>query len=265
MANEYAVNRADLAAVADAIRTKGGTSGALTFPGGFVDAVEGIQTGGSDNELLDLVQGTMTEINNEQLTTVRESAFQRSSKLKIVNLPNVTSLGDYALNSCAALETVILPKVTSLGREALAYSKIKNELVMESLTTTVYAMQYFRNSNIAKARFPKLNVFAGQIARYSATFGILDLPVCTEIGVANFENASSNYCSHLLLRADSVCAVSTINTGILNVYVPSALIEEYKVATNWVDLYTSNPNLFHALEDYTVDGTISGEFDESKI
>lgn len=50
MANEYAVNQADLKAVADAIRTKGGTSDALTFPGGFVDAVGAIQAGSGGGE-----------------------------------------------------------------------------------------------------------------------------------------------------------------------------------------------------------------------
>ncbi len=45
MANEYAVNSADLKAIADAIRAKVGQSGALAFPAGFVDAVDAIQTG----------------------------------------------------------------------------------------------------------------------------------------------------------------------------------------------------------------------------
>ena len=37
----------DMYAVADAIRTKAGSTAALTFPDGFVSAVNGIQTGGS--------------------------------------------------------------------------------------------------------------------------------------------------------------------------------------------------------------------------
>lgn len=37
---------ADLTSVANAIRTKGGTSAQLAFPSGFVDAVEAIETGG---------------------------------------------------------------------------------------------------------------------------------------------------------------------------------------------------------------------------
>lgn len=45
MANEYAVNASDLTAVADAIRTKGGTSAPLAFPSGFVAAVEAIAAG----------------------------------------------------------------------------------------------------------------------------------------------------------------------------------------------------------------------------
>lgn len=36
----------DLKAIADAIRTKGGTSGMLEFPGGFADAIAAIQAGG---------------------------------------------------------------------------------------------------------------------------------------------------------------------------------------------------------------------------
>lgn len=40
------VDETSLTAVADAIRAKGGTSGQLEFPGGFVSAVEAIQAGG---------------------------------------------------------------------------------------------------------------------------------------------------------------------------------------------------------------------------
>ena len=45
MANEYAVNTADLTAVADAIRAKTGTSEGLSFPDGFAAAIAGISTG----------------------------------------------------------------------------------------------------------------------------------------------------------------------------------------------------------------------------
>ena len=43
---EYLTNTTDLKAVADAIRTKAGSTAQLSFPDGFVSAVNGIQTGG---------------------------------------------------------------------------------------------------------------------------------------------------------------------------------------------------------------------------
>ena len=46
MANEYSVNQSDLVSVANAIRIKGGTSEALVFPDGFINAVQAIQAGG---------------------------------------------------------------------------------------------------------------------------------------------------------------------------------------------------------------------------
>ena len=45
------------------------------------------------------------------------------------------------------------------------------------------------------------------------------------------------------------------------IYVPAALIEQYAADTVWVDTGI----LFRALEDYTVDGTITGALDENKI
>lgn len=42
---EYLTNTADLTAVADAIRAKGGTSAQLVYPAGFVSAIQAIQSG----------------------------------------------------------------------------------------------------------------------------------------------------------------------------------------------------------------------------
>ena len=49
------------------------------------------------------------------------------------------------------------------------------------------------------------------------------------------------------------------------VYVPRALIESYQTATNWSTLYAAGTCTFLPLEDYTVDGTTTGELDWDKI
>ena len=44
---KYLTDELELQSVADAIRAKGGTSGSLAFPNGFISAIEGIETGSS--------------------------------------------------------------------------------------------------------------------------------------------------------------------------------------------------------------------------
>ena len=100
---------------------------------------------------------------------------------------------------------------------------------------------------------------------------------CSSLTTANFPAATSigssafNSCSalkSLLLRGNDVCALSNknafsstkISSGTGYIYVPSSLIEQYKAATNW-SAYSAQ---FRALEDYTVDGTITGELDPAK-
>lgn len=68
MANEYLVNSDDLTAVANAIRTKGGTSGLLEFPGGFADAIAAIQAGGGEGGLAYDMGEFMLETDTSQRT-----------------------------------------------------------------------------------------------------------------------------------------------------------------------------------------------------
>lgn len=94
-----------------------------------------------------------------------------------------------------------------------------------------------------------------------------DFPVAATIGDSAF--ASCSKLKSLLLRGNNVCTLSGTNTfsstpissGTGYIYVPSSLIKQYKAATNW-SAYSAQ---FRALEDYTVDGTITGELDPAKI
>lgn len=63
----------NLTSVANAIRTKGGTSGSLSFPSGFVSAIGNL--GGGGQELLDLVASNIT-INSSTMTP---TSFNMSS------------------------------------------------------------------------------------------------------------------------------------------------------------------------------------------
>lgn len=69
---------ADLTSVANAIRTKGGTSAQLAFPAGFVSAVEAIPTGG----------GTP-----ENISVTIENAADSGGTIAISNAENVNIYG----------------------------------------------------------------------------------------------------------------------------------------------------------------------------
>ena len=96
----------------------------------------------------------------------------------------------------------------------------------------------------------------------------VDFPIATSIGGSAFQ-----YCSKLtsliLRKSDTICTLSNANSfyntliesGTGYIYVPRALVDSYKAASKW----STYANQFRALEDYTVDGTITGALDSSKI
>ena len=112
MANEYAVNAADLTAVADAIRGKTGKTDAMEFPDGFVSAVDGIQSAeGATAQLRGLIDGTATEITiPEGVTEIRTNVFNWHTALVNVHMPDgITKIGDNAFYGCNLLALTELP------------------------------------------------------------------------------------------------------------------------------------------------------------
>lgn len=55
------------------------------------------------------------------------------------------------------------------------------------------------------------------------------------------------------------------STPNLHFYVPRDLISSYQTATNWSGLYAEKSDIFRILEDYTVDGTTTGDIDDTKV
>ena len=161
-----------------------------------------------DEAVATLLENTMTELNNSIVTSLRTRACQGATKLVTVNLPNVTSLGSYAFYQCSGLVTAKLPKLTSVS------------------TQTWYSCTNLKHAD------------CGQLGNIPAqTF-----------------NACSALTELILRKTGSICSLSNVN-GVNNspigkgtgyVYVPAALIDTYKAATNW----STFADQFRAIEDY---------------
>lgn len=126
---------------------------------------------------------------------------------------------------------------------------------------------FYSCGRLKTTNFPRVKIIYASAFALCAELSILDFPSATSIGGAAFQNCAKF--STLILRSEAVCTLGNvsalsstpISSGTGYIYVPSALIEEYKVATNW-STYAAQ---FRALEDYTVDGTTTGELDPDKI
>lgn len=188
-------------------------NGTYTAPSG-VDGYSPVTVNvtGSTNteseEMSQFLMNTMTTLDNSLATSLRTRVCQYATQLVTVNLPNVTTMNTYVFYGCTALETAKLPKATSVPSQA-----------------------FYNCTKLKHADFGK----AGSIA-------------------AQAFNACTALTELILRKTDSICTLSNVN-GVNNtaigkgtgyIYVPAALIEDYKVATNW----STFADQFRAIEDY---------------
>lgn len=194
---------------------------------------------GDEIVLAKLIERSLTEINDDVLTLVGYTPFYYNKTITSVNLPNVTTL--YAgFEQCKSLISVNLPNLTNI------------------VSKCFYACQALTDVNIPKAKSILGNTFY-----YCKVLVLLDLPQVTSISSSAFDRCSE--LKTLILRSETLCTLSNTNafsntpiaSGSGYIYVPRALIDTYKSATNW-STYAAQ---FRVLEDYTVDGTTTGEFD----
>lgn len=235
--------------------TENGTTEVTPDEGKWLSKVTvNAEIGGAD-AIDSLINKSITEIESD-VTKVGNYAFKACSRLTKANLPNATYIDQYAFSGCSLLESINAPNVTAFGQYVFdGCNKIKS------------------------VDFPNVTSvsFAGFYSCYELTSA--DFPVVTEIGNRSFDSCYS--LTALILRSESLCTLTytgsftrchhllgTVNTTYnpngdkdCYIYVPSALVESYKSATNW----STHASQFRALEDYTVDGTITGELDPSKI
>ena len=283
---------ADLKGVADVIREKTGSSETIAFPDGFKAAIAGIQSGGGDSSALDaLIDGSAVSITSTA-TKIRSYAFKESKivsgdfpnveevlnfafdncySLASINLPNVTKIGSSSFSSCSALETLNLPNVTTIASSSFSRCGCTSVNIPKITTINSSAFQYC--AELVNANFPSAKSISSSAFGYCSALKFLDFPLVATIASSAFSNCTSF--ETLILRKEQVATIASTSvfgstpfassgTGGI-VYVPREFIEEYQAATNWSTLYAAGTCTFLALEDYTVDGTITGEMDWDKI
>ena len=179
-----------------------------------------------------LINGEITgEYKHDTLTVLGSYAFGSCKKITSVSLPLVETIKRNAFSDCSGLTNLDVPAATTIGEGAFTSCTALTSVVFPSVT-----------------KIDPIFAFTGCTALVR-----IELPSITSIGRATF-NECKALTTLILSNSENVCkldatnAISTtpIADGTGYIYVPQALIEDYKVATNWA----TYADQFRAIEDY---------------
>lgn len=222
--------------------------------------------GDAEDHLDDFLTNTLTAIDSDVTKIVSYGSYGRTA-LTTVNLPKCTDIGSYAFRGCSGITNVNAPLVTNIATYGFyGCSKLANINMPNVSSTGTYA---FYKCDLRNINFPYLTGISQNAFYQNENLQIADFGVASKINQAGFANCGS-LVALILRRTSSICTLGVATNGFTNtpiaegtgyVYVPRDLVDTYKTATNWVNYATQ----FRALEDYTVDGTITGALDETKI
>lgn len=225
----------DLTSVANAIRTKGGTSAQMAFPAGFVSAVQAIPTGitPTGTKQISIAQnGTTTEdvaaYANAEITVDVQGGGGGINILD-VNEPSGAFVSDYSGES-----GVIKPSALR-GRVAV---------------TSVHLTAAKHLSSYAVSECTALEVLVGEQLKSIANYGIYSNPALAAVdmlgGNGTYDRIYNNGFSRcgalktLIIRAPYCITLGGGLDGAFGssgdggtLYVPQATITEYTQATNW--------------------------------
>lgn len=192
--SEFVIQGDTLTNIANAIREKKGTQEKYT-PEQMSTEIINID----NTEMEDLLisrPSTFTEYSNDRVTETGSYIFYNNTTIQSVSLNSVTYMKSACFWYCSELINVNLPSLTSTESNIFRDCK-----------------------KIEKIDLPKLSKLNGN----GHFLG------CTQLKT-------------IIFRADSVCLLGNVNSfqgtpiesGTGYIYVPDNLVEDYKVATNWV-------------------------------
>lgn len=229
MAEYVKIKQSLLTDIANAIRSKFGLAGKFT-PTKMAEAITNVSLEADAMAINQFLGGTLIDFSNANLTGITSGGFAYQRNLVSVDLPNVTAIENAdCFYNCNKLESVNLPNLINVNtsRFIIGCTALKNIVL------------------------PKLKILGNNSISYTDGLEKIDFHTIQSIG--NYVFAGCDNLVTVILRSNTVCSLAKscfANTPIANgtgyIYVPSALVESYKTATNWSDF----ANQIRAIEDY---------------
>ena len=174
---------------------------------------------------------------------INSYAFWWCSSLTAVSFPKCSIISDYAFQSCSLLTSVSFPNCITIGSGAFSSC---NLLQSVSFPNCVYVNTrgFYNCDSLISIYLPKCSIINQSVFYSCNSLTTVSLPECELISSYAFR-----YCYNLIslyLMSTSVCTLginvfvstpiggySTVAGTYGSIYVPSSLLSNYKIATNW--------------------------------
>jgi hypothetical protein len=146
-----------LTAIANAIRTKTGSTDSLTLDQ-MASEIDNIQSGATEPYIEEVygMFGDLIDVNMHGYTKIRNSAFYDCSKLALTSLPaELTIIGNSAFYGCSNLALTSLPAgLTSI--EAVAFKNCTglSSITFEGTPTSIHSSSFEGCTNLTTINVP---------------------------------------------------------------------------------------------------------------
>lgn len=142
----------------------------------------------------------------------------------------LTELRDYALTGCSNVTSVDFPNVLAVGSYAFHGMTVES-ITLPSVNHIQGSYNFADNKKLARVDLPKA------VATSWGTF-----TGCPSLAAVILRNSSMTQCN----ENSELFRGTPIASGTGYIYVPAALLDQYKSATNW----SVFADQFRAIEDY---------------
>lgn len=179
--------------------------------------------GGAVNDADAILDGSFSgAYTSDKITNLKVDAFKNMKNITSVSLPNCTTFnGRHTFYGATNLERVHLPNLTTMtdGTEIFARTKL-TEVDLPNLTTVTSFAVFYSMQYVEKINLPKLGGTTIKASSFAACQTLTTLVLGGgELNPLDNTNAFGN---------------TPIAKGTGYIYVPDALVDSYKSATNWV-------------------------------
>lgn len=226
-----------LTAIANSVRTKGGTSSPLAFPDGIKQAIDNIETGIMPTGTVNITANGTYDVADKATAVVNVEAGvdylakRLNGSLTSYSNAGLTGIAAYGFANCINLATLNTPNVNILGAQAITNTKLTEFVITTPTALRLSGLQCFRdNSVLAKVDFKNVLLF-----------GTYTFQLCPALITVIIRNGTE------VPRVSSNSFSGTpVASGTGYIYVPSAMVDAYKAATNW----SAHADQIRAIEDY---------------